>query len=359
MAVVVSAPGELSVVHGADRKVQAAVSGAHRPHPQALGLVHGVLSGRVVVIWSRRRRRQVGKAAAIGAALAAVGSRVLTPNPCVREVRRHRAPTPSSGSAAETALVRSRVEALVVHPVLVARLSEEQDLEALGQELMELQQPGEVVRAAGAWLSVRLRAEGFAWLKSQGTLQRRDHDRREQLFLQSSKWNRSGGPIEFSSVLNVCDRGLKKWRQAHPEQAVRSGDDDSVCGHPFGDSVGTFVRGVNLTSSDRRVEELENFVERIRTIAIPWFASTSDPAALVKTVPDQTLELFPAELLEWLVSRMHSALARPLVDRWLGLDPAHPAAFEAGRERGLRGEEPPEVFSRESLGWSCAVLAVE
>lgn len=246
----------------------------------------------------------------------------------------------------------------MVHPVLVARLSEEQTLEALAQEIAELQQPGEVVRAAGAWLGLRLRAEGFVWLKSQGTLQRRDHDRLEQVHLQSSKWNRSGGPIEFKSMLNVRDRGLKNWRRAHPEQAVRSGDDDWVCGHPFGDSVGTFLNGVDLASPNQRIKELEKYVERIETVAVPWFASTRDPEVLVETVPDQTLKLFPAELLESLVCRMHSALARPLADRWLGLDPAHPAEFEAGRERGLRGEGPPGGFSRQSLGWSCAVLAV-
>lgn len=159
-------------------------------------------------------------------------------------------------------------------------------------------------------------------------------------------------------MLNVRDRGLKNWRRAHPGQAVRSGDDDWVCGYPFGDSVGTFLKGVDLTSPGRRIEELAKYAERIEAIAVPWFASTADPAVLVETVSDQTLKLFPAELLEWLVSRARSALARPLVDRWLGLDPEHSAEFEAGRERGMQGEGPPAVFSRQSLGWSCAVLAV-
>lgn len=115
----------------------------------------------------------------------------------------------------------------------MASQSAEKDLEALGREVVERDQPGEVVKAAGAWLSAELRTEGFVWLRSLGTLQPKDQGRLEQVHLQNSKWNRSGGPIEFNSILNVRDRALKLWRQEHAHQAVRP-DDDWVCGHPFG-----------------------------------------------------------------------------------------------------------------------------
>jgi hypothetical protein len=249
-----------------------------------------------------------------------------------------------------------RTVGALVHPLFVVRMPAERDLEALAQQVVELDQPGEVMRAAGAWLSAALSAEGFGWLRSLGTLQRKDRGRLEQVHLQNSKWNRSGELIEFSSIVNVRDRVLKEWRQAHPHQAVRLGD-DWVCGHQFGDVVG-FVGNVDLTSADRRIKALENYVDRVRTVAIPWFAASSDPTTLVEAVPGLTLEPFAAELLEWLVSRNQEAPLRPLIERWLGLNAVHPAEFEAGRERALRGEGPPGAYSRQSLGWSCVMLGI-
>jgi hypothetical protein len=173
------------------------------------------------------------------------------------------------------------------------------------------------------------------------------------------KWNRTGESIEFSSVLNVRDRGLRRWRRAHPEitEPHEGVNDDWLCGHPFGNLVGSFRDGlVDLTYNDRRLQSLEEFVGKIRQFALPWFASTADPTVVVDQVPDQTLRLYASDLVEWLVYLGERASALALIERWLSLDPAHIGYFRGGRDLVSMGKQ--EVMSREQLGWTRQVLGL-
>jgi hypothetical protein len=235
---------------------------------------------------------------------------------------------------------------------------DEQQRDELTARLLELEQPGELVRVAGAWLVAALAVEGFGWLRSLGTLQRGRGDRVEQIHLHGLKWNRTGESIEFSSVLNVRDRGLRRWRRAHPEITPHEGgNDDWLCGHPFGNLVGSFSDGlVDLTYNDRRLQSLEEFVGKIRQFALPWFASTADPTVVVGRVPDQTLRLYASDLVEWLVYLGERASALALIERWLSLDPAHISYFRAGCD--LVGRGKPGAMSREEVGWTSQVLGL-
>src|SRR5688572_20322682 len=102
-------------------------------------------------------------------------------------------------------------------------------------ELVALDQPAAVVGAAGRWLASRLRDDGFVWARSLAKLERRAGVRREQIHLQSSKWNRAGHLVEFGVVLNVRDVALRRWRRANPDRTSYAGvNDDWLCGHPLG-----------------------------------------------------------------------------------------------------------------------------
>jgi hypothetical protein len=122
---------------------------------------------------------------------------------------------------------------LVGLDVAVSGAEDEQWLERLSARLVEVERPAEVLQVAGAWLAARMGAEGFAWLRQGGTLQRVEGDRVEQIHLQNSRSNRAGEQVMFNVVLNVRDRQLAAWRGANPEAALREGSDGWVCGHPL------------------------------------------------------------------------------------------------------------------------------
>jgi hypothetical protein len=223
------------------------------------------------------------------------------------------------------------------------------------EQLLRLDQPGEVVRAAGAWLAANLADEGFVWLKSRGTLQRRDGPWIEQIHLQNRKWNRTGELIEFGSVVNARDRDLRKWRQANPDLAFH--DDDWVCGHQFGYIVGSLEHGdVDLSHPEQRLQRLGDFLAKIRRAAVPWFASLRDPARLGQQVDNLSLSAHPSSLIEFAMSRNEYDQARQIVRRWLAISPAHPARFAAGRELAQRGEKPGVMNRAGEVGWTSTVL---
>jgi hypothetical protein len=230
--------------------------------------------------------------------------------------------------------------------------------DGLADRLLDLEQPGEVVGVAGAWLAASLADEGFVWLRSRGTLQRRAGARTEQIHLQSSKWNRTGELVQFGSIVNVRDRDLRKWRRDHPDLTLNNGD-DWVCGHPFGTIVGSYFQGeVDLSRADERLARLAGFLEKTRRVALPWFAGTADPARLGEEVCNETLDAHVVPLVEFAVLRGERAQAARLVQRWLGIRATHPAHFDAGRALAHRGEKPWPL-SLEALGWTSAVLRLD
>ncbi|MFG2006152.1 hypothetical protein ACGFNU_44085 [Spirillospora sp. NPDC048911] len=241
----------------------------------------------------------------------------------------------------------------------MSEIEDGQWIDRLSAQLVDAERPAEVLRVAGAWLAARMAAEGFAWLRSRGTLQRVEGDRMEQIHLQNSRSNRAGEQVMFNVVLNVRDRRLAAWRGAHPDSALREGSDDWVCGHPLGSLVDSMFGGhLGLTHPVQRLERMEAFVGRLRQVAMPWFDSTADPSRLVTDVPDLTLGFDTSDLLEWLISRDEQGQARALLERWMALYPSNPADFEAGCELARRDGERPPPGCGEAPGWTAVRLGL-
>ncbi|MEV0133712.1 hypothetical protein AB0H83_35270 [Dactylosporangium sp. NPDC050688] len=235
------------------------------------------------------------------------------------------------------------------------------DDEDMSAKLAALDQPAEVVGAAGEWLASRLRDDGFVWARSLAKLERRVGVRREQIHLQRSKWNRTGQLVEFGVVLNVRDGALRKWRRANPDlTSCAEENDDWVCGHPLGALTAT--RGwaqVDLTVPASRGDQLDAFVGLLRAVALPWFDASRDPERIAVEVPDVTVSLYVVDLAEWLVCKGNQEQAVRLVERWLAKDPGRQPDFETGRALGHEGERP-DIFMSQwvTVGWSSAVLGL-
>jgi hypothetical protein len=226
---------------------------------------------------------------------------------------------------------------------------------------MALDQPAAVVGVAGEWLALRLADDGFTWARSLAKLERRIGVRREQIYLQNSKWNRSGERVRFDTILNVRDAGLRKWRRANPALTCAApGNDDWLCGHPLGELTGTWRQArVDLTTAGTRGEHLDAFVHLLRTVVLPWFAASRTPEQIAVDLPDVTLAPHVVDLVEWMVCTGNRDEAAALVQRWLSSDPARRPDFDSGVALARRGERPGISTSQwTTVGWSSAVLGL-
>jgi hypothetical protein len=227
--------------------------------------------------------------------------------------------------------------------------------------LMALDQPAAVAGVAGEWLASRLADDGFTWARSLAKLERRIGVRREQIYLQNSKWNRTGERVTFGAVLNVRDGGLRKWRRANPGLTdAAPGNDDWLCGHPLGTLTGTWRQAqVDLTTAGTRGDHLDAFVHLLRTVALPWFAASRTPEQIAVELPDVTVDLFVVDLVEWMVCTGNHDEAAALVQRWLTSDTARRPEFDDGVTLARRGERPGISTSQwTTVGWSSAVLGL-
>jgi hypothetical protein len=227
--------------------------------------------------------------------------------------------------------------------------------------LSALEQPAEVIGAAGQWLASQLRGEGFTWARSLAKLERRIGVRREQIHLQSSKWNRTGELIEFGAVLNVRDGALRKWRRANPALTSYAGvNDDWLCGHPLGVLTGVWHQGqVDLTAPAARSAQLDGFLRLLRAEALPWFGGSAEPEQAADKLPSVTIGMYVVDLAEWLVCRGSQDAAARLMRRWLAEDSARWPDFESGRSLGEHGERPNISAGQwVRAGWSSAVLGL-
>jgi hypothetical protein len=227
--------------------------------------------------------------------------------------------------------------------------------------LVALDQPAEVCGAAGEWLAARLHEDGFDWARSLAKLERCVGARREQIHLQSSKWNSTGQHVEFGVVLNVRDGVLRKWRRANPDRTSYTRvNDDWVCGHPLGVLTATWDQAqVDLTVPANRRARLDAFIGLLRSVALPWFEASRDPDRIAVEVPDVTVDLYVVDLVEWLVSKGNQEQAAQLVERWLTRDPSRRPGFETGRSLGYEGERPGVSMSQwVAVGWSSVVLGL-
>lgn len=236
----------------------------------------------------------------------------------------------------------------------------------LTASLVAADRPAEVFQAAALCMAKEFASDGFRWIKSRKTLERRDSaGRRERIILEPSRWSRAGQFTEFAvAQLSVDDAVLGDWRNANHPLTVIRGDSvlDIVCATSCYDlhRVG-FENTVVLTRPESRADRLGAMCDQIREIVLPWFASTRDPKRLAQAVPDALLHSsgFALDLIEFLVTRDEREQARLLIERVLAFEPKQRAAFDEGRRLAQEGiQSRPRWHTPESLGWSSAVLGL-
>lgn len=233
-------------------------------------------------------------------------------------------------------------------------------MDYLREQLTRLEVPKEVFLASGDWMAYRLRGEGFRWLRSRTSLERRIDGRLERMRLESSRWNDAGKLIRFSVVsLEVFDEGLKAWRRSNPDLTVERPDsmEGIVCATSFLD----ISREANalVTLPENRIENVDKLCGHVKEVALPWFRSVEDPEELASTVSDALLRPtgFGQDLLELLVSRGLLREAESLIERATLLGESHRDSFSEGRELAISGGRP-SWHSKQALGWSSEVLGL-
>ena len=130
----------------------------------------------------------------------------------------------------------------------------------------------------------------------------------------------------------MTDKALADWRRRNPELTVERPPAvaDIVCGSSYLDLSRNSA--AILTVPGERVAAVERLAADLAAVALPWFATTRDPAALAEAVPAAALRptAFAQDLLELLVSRDLTGPAEALIGRFTSISPAHEAAFAEG-----------------------------
>jgi hypothetical protein len=96
----------------------------------------------------------------------------------------------------------------------------------LTASLVSAVRPAAVLQAAALCMAKELATDGFRWIKTRKSLERRDEvGRWERIRLESSYWNRSGTLVKFAvAQLIVEDAELGKWRTANHRRTVVRGE---------------------------------------------------------------------------------------------------------------------------------------
>lgn len=154
----------------------------------------------------------------------------------------------------------------------------------------------------------------------------------------------------------MTDKALADWRRRNPELTVERPPAvaDIVCGSSYLDLSRNSA--AILTVPGERVAAVERLAADLAAVALPWFATTRDPAALAEAVPAAVLRptAFAQDLLELLVSRDLTGPAEALIGRFTSISPAHEAAFAEGLGLARAGRRPawhtpPNRFSNAPL----------
>lgn len=224
--------------------------------------------------------------------------------------------------------------------------------------LVQAEKPADVVHAGAACLAQML--DGFVWVKSKLSLERRTDGRSEVIGLAKSKYNRAGRLVEFIvESLTVFDDGVGVWRRANAALTVSRPEsvESIVCASSFLD-MSSEHRAV-LTHPGKRVAKLEQLVAHLHETALPWFASSADPQCVAQAVPDALLTPwgFAQDLMEFLVSAGQAAGASAVWARVRDLHPNHQHAFIAGHDMA-RSDDRPRWHTPEAVGWSASVLGL-
>jgi hypothetical protein len=228
--------------------------------------------------------------------------------------------------------------------------------DGLKGRLTQLEEPAEIVQTGAACLARML--DGFTWVSSRQSLERRESGRREVITLEKSRWNRSGHLVQFIvASLNVFDDDLGAWRRANRDLTVERPEsvEAIVCASSFLDMSSEYA--VVLTRPEERWSSLEQCASHLRDTALPWFAGSADPAQVAHTAPDTLLTAwgFAQDLIEFLVSSGHHGQACELWERVQERNSAHQPAFTAGQMMARAGERP-RWHTPEAIGWSASVL---
>ncbi|GAA4568819.1 hypothetical protein [Planotetraspora kaengkrachanensis] len=103
---------------------------------------------------------------------------------------------------------------------------------------------------------------------------------------------------------------------------------------------------------------LDNFVSLIRTVALPWFATTASPQRLAAEAPVVTLSIYPTALIEWLASKGEHSLAGVVLRRWLTLHPHLRSQFDEGMNLAREGLRPYRNDTCVAAGWTSFMLGI-
>jgi uncharacterized protein DUF4304 len=181
-----------------------------------------------------------------------------------------------------------------------------------------LEHPRDVFRNSCAAIGKALEPEGFRYLKSGPALARKGPHFGHAIRFQSSAHNIRGEFVALWIHATVTSKTVGVWRKAMAGAAndfVAGGQIGNLEAHPGWTEW-------NLAAPEARAETIDQAVQAIRAIALPFLDLFSTPAAALHalgTWPHPGIEIVPA--IELATSYAASELAQSLLNRFFAIRP--------------------------------------
>lgn len=220
--------------------------------------------------------------------------------------------------------------------------------------------------ATAHWLAQCI-GDGFKWVKSRKTLERRLGTQVHRIHLQSSQWNHTGEFAVVYPTIAVTDSVLSDWRETFPSPSVTPElDTPPVVYVTMLTNVLPGTSDVELSGLpihpelQKMVMSASTFADVLKGPVLNFLALFDTPGNLADHASDEWLRVAKAPIVEWALAKGDTDAAAVLMRRIVALLLRHNELWQDRVSDFRRGYEltalPNEskripLEGTESLGW--------
>ncbi len=191
----------------------------------------------------------------------------------------------------------------------------------VGEVLLSTESVKDVLDGVCGQVAVELAKHGFRYLASKRLYRAEKNGLTYEVSFQSSQWNRAGRHVDMRMYAIVRSAELKAIRQSKQPQEFARDDAAGGLAHNLADEYADV--SWEFADPATRQDTVNDLIDFIRTVVLPYFARFEDRAALVAQLVSTGLPgfIFPRDEVELAYCFGGQAAAQAVLDRFLRARP--------------------------------------